>query len=151
MRSSRNICFQQPSETVTWRADNYRSDYLWPGPDWKSSSLPPLPAASRLITAFTFSAHLVCPCILPLLLFSPVFCYEPMTGRQDGLLRPVEQENEIICEGGSLAGQHHPHHLQHNSTAGTIITGTWTLKTLWNLGRKVGHHGQPVARCQNGS
>ena len=51
-----------------------------------------------------------------------------MAGRQDGLLCPVEQEYEVICEGDSLAGQHHPHHLQHHSTAGTIVTGTGTLK-----------------------
>merc|ERR1719209_1818902 len=50
-----------------------------------------------------------------------------MAGRQDGLLRPVEQEYEIICEGGSLAGHHHPHHLHH----------------YWHL--------DPVAHCQNGS
>ena len=95
----------------------------------------------------------MCPCNLPIpaFWFSPVFCYEAMAGRQDGLLRPVEQEYEVICEGDSLAGQNHSHHLQHYSTAGTIVTGTWTLKICQNLGLKKLIIGKPVAHCRNDS
>ena len=50
-----------------------------------------------------------------------------MAGRQEGLLSPVEQEDQVVGEGGLLAGQHHPSHLEHDGTAGAIVTGTWTL------------------------
>ena len=56
-----------------------------------------------------------------------MLCYEAMAGRQEGLLGSVEQEDQVVGEGGLLAAQHHPSHLEHDGTAGAIVAGTWTL------------------------
>ena len=56
-----------------------------------------------------------------------MLCYEAMAGRQERLLSPVEQEDQVVGEGGLLAAQHHPSHLEHDGTAGAIVASTWTL------------------------
>ena len=93
-----------------------------------------------------------------------MLCYEAMAGRQERLLGSVEQEDQVVGEGGLLAAQHHPSHLEHDGTAGAIVTSTWTLDSCQIIllsiycltGSLSGHStdclcDQPGARCQSGS
>ena len=73
-----------------------------------------------------------------------------MAGRQEGLLGSVEQEDQVVGEGGLLAAQHHPSHLEHDGTAGAIVASTWTLDTCQII-LLTALHVQPAARCQSGS
>ena len=75
-----------------------------------------------------------------------------MAGRQEGLLGSVEQEDQVVGEGGLLAAQHHPSHLEHDGTAGAIVAGTWTLDVdSCQVILLIALHVQPEARCQSGS
>ena len=79
-----------------------------------------------------------------------MLCYEAMAGRQERLLCSVEQEDQVVGEGGLLAAQHHPSHLEHDGTAGAIVTSTWTLDG-WSGDSTDCLCDQPGARCQSGS
>ena len=73
-----------------------------------------------------------------------------MAGRQEGLLSPVEQEDQVVGEGGLLAAQHHTRHLEHDGTAGAIVTSTWTLD-IGQIMLVTALHVPPAVRCQSGS
>lgn len=68
-----------------------------------------------------------------------------MAGRQQGLLGTVEQEDEVVGQGDTLAvqkfrlllvrprpGHDHSDDLEHDGTADGVVTRTWTLDMTVN-------------------